>query len=96
LNIFGRNIQCSLFNVQLSFWGRNRTYSDLARGAESGQKDLKETSVWLRIVSRISRENSYQIVVTFQENFELARIIMACIRTAKAHAQAASKMTIEQ
>jgi four helix bundle protein len=71
-----------------------------ARGAESRadfvhklgivQKELNETSVWLRIVSRISREKNDQIVATLRENVELARIIMASIRTARA------KMTIEQ
>src|SRR5262252_7450380 len=76
-----------------------------ARGAESRadfvhklgivQKELNETSVWLRIVLRISREKSDQIVAILQESVELARIITASIRTAKAHAQAAAKMTIE-
>jgi four helix bundle protein len=70
-----------------------------ARGGESRadfvhklgivQKELNETSVWLRIVLRISREKSDQIVAILQENVELARIITASIRTAKA------KMTIE-
>ena len=64
-----------------------------ARGAESRadfihklgivQKELNETSVWLRIVSRINREKAGQIVAILQENIELARIITASIRTAK-------------
>jgi four helix bundle protein len=70
-----------------------------ARGAESRadfvhklgivQKELNETSVWLRIVSRISREKCEQIVAILQENVELAKIVTASIRTAKA------KMTVE-
>ena len=65
-----------------------------ARGAESRadfihklgivQKELNETSVWLRIVLRINREKTDQIVAILQENIELARIIAASIRTAKA------------
>ena len=64
-----------------------------ARGAESRadfihklgivQKELNETSVWLRIVLRISREKTDQTVAILQENIELARIITASIRTAK-------------
>jgi four helix bundle protein len=65
-----------------------------ARGAESRadfihklgivQKELNETSVWLRIVFRINREKEEVIVAILQENVELARIITASIRTAKA------------
>src|SRR5947208_8226578 len=64
-----------------------------ARGAESRadfvhklgivQKELNETSVWLRIVLRISREKADLIVAILQENIELARIVTASIRTAK-------------
>ncbi len=64
-----------------------------ARGAESRadfihklgivQKELNETSVWLRIVLRINREKTDRIVAILQENIELARIITASIRTAK-------------
>ncbi len=64
-----------------------------ARGAESRadfihklgivQKELNETSVWLRIVLRINREKADLIVAILQENVELARIITASIRTAK-------------
>ena len=68
-----------------------------ARGAESRadfihklgivQKELNETSVWLRIVLKINREKKDQIVALLQENIELARIITASIRTAKSHGQ---------
>lgn len=71
-----------------------------ARGAESRadfvhklgivQKELNETSVWLRIVSRISLGKQDLIIAILQENVELARIITASIRTAKARAQAAA------
>src|SRR5262249_7867573 len=73
-----------------------------ARGGESRadfihklgivQKELNETSVWLRIALRISREKADLIVAILQENIELARIITASIRTAKARAQV-PKMT---
>ena len=72
-----------------------------ARGAESrldfihklgiAQKELNETSVWLRIVLRISREKEDLIVAILQENVELARIITASIRTAKARSQRSPK-----
>jgi hypothetical protein len=39
------------------------------------QKELNETSVWLRIVLKINREKKDQIVAILQENIELARII---------------------
>src|SRR5437870_10534026 len=62
-----------------------------ARGAESRadfihklgivQKELNETSVWLRIALRINRENDDLLVAILQENVELARIITASIRT---------------
>ncbi len=78
-----------------------------ARGAESRadfvhklgivQKELNETSVWLRIVLRISREEADLIVAILQENIELARIVTASIRTAKTRSNAVpQKMTIEQ
>ena len=70
-----------------------------ARGAESRadfihklgivQKELNETSVWLRIVLRINRENDDLLLVAIlQENVELARIITASIRTAKSRSRA--------
>src|SRR5262252_5604008 len=56
-----------------------------ARGAESRadfvhklgivQKELNETSVWLRILSRIILGKRDQIVALLQENVELARIV---------------------
>ena len=64
-----------------------------ARGAESRAdfihklgivvKELNETSVWLRIVSRSGLVKDELIVALLQENRELARIIAATIRTAK-------------
>ena len=72
-----------------------------ARGAESRadfihklrivQKELNETSVWLRIVLRINREKKDRIVAILQENIELARIITASIRTAKSRNQLSLK-----
>jgi four helix bundle protein len=68
-----------------------------ARGAESMadfvhklgivQKELNETSVWLRIISRISLGKDDLIVAILRENVELARIIGASIRTAKARSE---------
>jgi hypothetical protein len=55
------------------------------------QKELNETSVWLRILSRISLGKDDLIVAILQENVELARIITASIRTAKAGGKAASQ-----
>jgi four helix bundle protein len=65
-----------------------------ARGAESRadfihklgivQKELNETSVWLRILSRTVAEKRENIVAILLENQELARIITASVITAKA------------
>lgn len=55
------------------------------------QKELNETSVSLRILSRINLGKRDLIVALLQENLELARIIMASIRTAKSRAQASQK-----
>ena len=65
-----------------------------ARGAESRadfihklrivQKELNETSVWLRILLKIVAENREKIVAVLAENQELCRIVGASIRTAKA------------
>ncbi len=65
-----------------------------ARGAESRtdfihklgivQKELNETSVWLRILSTTVAEKKENIAAILQENLELARIITASVRTAKA------------
>lgn len=64
-----------------------------ARGAESRadfvhklgivQKELNETSVWLRILMRINLGKEHLLVAILQENVELARIISASIKTAK-------------
>jgi len=65
-----------------------------ARGAESRadfihklgivQKELNETSVWLRILVRTVAEKKENIVAILAENQELARIITASVITAKA------------
>src|SRR5262249_7209097 len=64
-----------------------------ARGAESRadfihklgivQKELNETSVWLRILMRINLGKEDFLVAILQENVELARIITKSIMTAK-------------
>jgi four helix bundle protein len=76
-----------------------------ARGAESRagfihklgivQKELNETSVWLRILQKNIAENPENIVAILSENRELARIITASIKTAQKGLQA-SKMNIER
>jgi four helix bundle protein len=68
-----------------------------ARGAESRadfihklgvvQKELNETSVWLRILLRTSLGKRDQIVALFRENVSLARIITASVMTAKRRAK---------
>jgi four helix bundle protein len=64
-----------------------------ARGAESRadfihklgivQKELNETSVWLRILSTTVAEKKENISAILQENLELARIVAATLRTAR-------------
>jgi four helix bundle protein len=64
-----------------------------ARGAESRadfihklgivQKELNETSVWLRILLKTVAEKREKIVEVLAENQELCRIIGASVRTAK-------------
>jgi four helix bundle protein len=64
-----------------------------ARGAESRagfihklgivQKELNETSVWLRILLKTVAEKREKIVAVLAENQELCRIIGASVRTAK-------------
>ena len=64
-----------------------------ARGAESSadfihklkvvQKELNETAVWLRILSKTVATKDELIIDILQENLELAKIITASIRTAK-------------
>ena len=64
-----------------------------ARGAESRadfvhklgivQKELNETSVWLRILCRVNLGKDDRLVALLQENVELARIVGASVRTAK-------------
>ena len=65
-----------------------------ARGAESRadfvhklgivQKELNETSVWLRILLRIVAVKREKIVAVLAENQELCRIIAASVHTVKA------------
>src|SRR5262245_59427320 len=52
------------------------------------QKELNETSVWLRILLKVSLGKHDLIIGILQENVELARIISASIKTAKARNQA--------
>lgn len=68
-----------------------------ARGAESRadfihklgivQKELNETSVWLRILLKTVVEKPEKIAAVLAENQELCRIVGASIRTAKAGMQ---------
>ena len=60
------------------------------------QKELNETSVWLRILLKINLGKEDLLVAILQENVELARIVTASIKTAKARDVRFSKMTIEQ
>jgi four helix bundle protein len=65
-----------------------------ARGAESRadfihklgivQKELNETSVWLRILLKTVADKRENIVAVLVENQELCRIVGASVRTAKA------------
>jgi four helix bundle protein len=71
-----------------------------ARGAESRadfvhkmrlvQKELNETSVWLRLIVKSSLVSPDFIVAIVAENKELSRIITASIRTARSHAPVSS------
>jgi four helix bundle protein len=68
-----------------------------ARGAESRadfihklgivQKELNETSVWLRILMRINLGKEDVLVAILQENVELARIITKSIMTSRKRSQ---------
>jgi four helix bundle protein len=72
-----------------------------ARGAESSadfihklkvvQKELNETAVWLRILSKCIATKHEIIVDILQENLELAKIITVSIRTAKSRSSPAPK-----
>ena len=76
------------------FWARSQAsaicagVADFVHKLGIVQKELNETSVWLRIVLRISREKEDLIVAILQENVELAEIITASIRTAKTRSNA--------
>ena len=75
-----------------------------ARGAESRadfihklgivRKELNETAAWLKIAAQDVAVKPENIVAIIQENLELARIISASIRTARASA-APAKMTTD-
>ena len=64
-----------------------------ARGAESRadfvhkmrivQKELNETSIWLRILVKIVAEKPENFVRVLAENRELARIVTASVKTAR-------------
>ena len=54
-------------------------------------KELNETAVWLRISAKVFAEKREQSLVILQETIELARIINASIRTAKARGAASAK-----
>ena len=64
-----------------------------ARGAESRadfvhklgivQKELNETSVWLRVLMRINLGKEDLLVAILKENVELAKIVTASIMTAR-------------
>src|SRR5689334_20708943 len=68
-----------------------------ARGAESRadfihkmrivQKELNETSVWLRMLQEIVAEKAENISAILSENRELARIVTASVKTATARSQ---------
>jgi four helix bundle protein len=70
-----------------------------ARGAESRadfihklaivQKELNETSVWLRILKRINLGKEDLLIAILGENVELARIVTASLKTARARNRAA-------
>jgi hypothetical protein len=55
------------------------------------EKELNETSVWLRIAATSFLVNADLIVAVLQENVELAKIVTASIRTAKARNAALRK-----
>jgi four helix bundle protein len=71
-----------------------------ARGAESRadfihkmkvvQKELNETSVWLRVIMKSSLLSPDLIVAIVAENKELSRVVTASIRTARANETASS------
>ena len=76
-----------------------------ARGAESRadfihklgvvQKELNETTVWLRVLLKTVAEKKEKFVAILQENQELARIIAATVKTARERLRV-PKMTNEK
>jgi hypothetical protein len=59
------------------------------------QKELNETAVWLRLLSRTVVEKRENIVAILRENEELARIIAASVKTGRTRLHA-SKITNER
>ena len=51
------------------------------------QKELNETSVWLRVIMRCSLLSPELIVAIIAENKELSRIVTASIRTARSRSR---------
>ena len=92
-NLVGRHIALQILR---SGTAAAPNYAE-ARGAESRadfihklgivQKELNETAVWLRVLSKINLGKRDIVIAILQENVELARIITASIRTAKARNQ---------
>jgi four helix bundle protein len=86
--------ECRHFRMQIvrSSTAAAPNYAE-ARGAESRadfihkmgivQKELNETSVWLRMLLKIVAEKSENISELIAENTELARIVTASIKTAQ-------------
>jgi len=72
-----------------------------ARGAESRadfihkmrivEKELNETSIWIRIACEAGLVHEDQIVDIFTENTELAKIISKSVKTARTRAALTSK-----
>ena len=78
-----------------------------ARGAESRadfvhklgivQKELNETSVWLRVLMRINLGKEDLLVAILKENVELAKIVTASIMTARKRSESDKcRMNIER
>jgi four helix bundle protein len=94
--MIGRHIA---FQILLSGTVPAPNYEE-ARGAESRadiihklgivQQELNEASVWLRILLREGREKEDKILAVLHENTELARIVTASLKTARAHSQVSS------
>src|SRR5438128_8353365 len=76
-----------------TFRNRCRANYDESRGAESRadfihklrivEKELNETGIWLRILSKTSLVSATLIVSLLAENTELSKIISASVKTAR-------------